>query len=237
MFQEIQIENLKKAPWNYKVEDAELQAKLEENIKRNGQLETVLVRSLGDGLYEVINGNHRLSAFQNAGIQKVMCYVVDGLSVEKAKRLAIELNETRFKADPKKMAELMAGLLLEYTAEDLGDTMPFSKTQLESYIPDTIDWGEFSTPDVDPVDIDMGASAVPEDVKLERKSKGEDYTTRKLFLTEEEKGILNKFVHKYSKKATRPERLVIEEMDKRLGITRKRLSTVVNEFTSSLGVQ
>ncbi len=122
------------------MEDAELQAKLEENIKRNGQLETVLVRSLGDGLYEVINGNHRLSAFQNAGIQKVMCYVVDGLSVEKAKRLAIELNETRFKADPKKMAELMAGLLLEYSAEDLGDTMPFSKAQLESYIPDTIDW-------------------------------------------------------------------------------------------------
>lgn len=235
MFQEIQIEKLCKAPWNYKVEDAELQAKLEENIKRNGQLETVLVRSLGDGLYEVINGNHRLSAFQNAGIKKVMCYVVDGLSVEKAKRLAIELNETRFKADPKKMAELMAGLLLEYSATDLGDTMPFSKAQLESYIPDTIDWGEFSTPDLEPEDL-AGTTAIPEEVKLERKSKGEDYTTRKLFLTEEEKGTLNKFVHRFSKTVTRPEKLVIEEMEKRLNNPQKRIGATANEFAASLGV-
>ena len=45
-FKELEFSKLVKASWNYKEEEPRLQSKLLENIKRNGQLETIIVESL-----------------------------------------------------------------------------------------------------------------------------------------------------------------------------------------------
>lgn len=48
-FQEIDIENLVKAEWNYKKDDAILHEKLKANILKNGLIENIIVRELVGG--------------------------------------------------------------------------------------------------------------------------------------------------------------------------------------------
>lgn len=60
---EIPVNKLKKADWNYKKDDEILLNKLINNIKKNGQIENLIVRELPDGYFEVINGNHGIGGY------------------------------------------------------------------------------------------------------------------------------------------------------------------------------
>jgi ParB family chromosome partitioning protein len=132
-FRSLPIEKLVKADWNYKGEDEELQRTLEENIKRNGQIENIVVRELPTGFYEVVNGNHRLTAFSALGLKEVMVFDLGPISDSKARRIAVETNETKFKNDPFKLAEVIKEMTEEFNLEDLQVTMPFSASELESF--------------------------------------------------------------------------------------------------------
>jgi len=71
---EIPIDQLIKADWNYKKEHETTKEKLKENIKRNGQIENIIVRRLDSGFYEVVNGNHRFDAIKDLEIETAICY-------------------------------------------------------------------------------------------------------------------------------------------------------------------
>ncbi len=73
-FRELPIELLIEADWNYKEQDLSLSRKLVENIRRNGQLENIIVRQLPTGYFEVVNGNHRLVAFRELNFETVIVY-------------------------------------------------------------------------------------------------------------------------------------------------------------------
>lgn len=135
-YQKIKISSLELAPWNYKEDDAKLQAKLVKNIQSNGQVENIVVREIGEGKYEVVNGNHRLKAFREIGLSTVMAYNLGRITDEKAKRIAVELNETRFGIDVEKHKSLLASLFDEFDASDLLGTLPYDEAELESYLPD-----------------------------------------------------------------------------------------------------
>jgi hypothetical protein len=117
---------LVEADWNYKTEDEALSDKLVANIRRNGQLENIIVRELSTGNYEVVNGNHRLKAFQRLGYSDVLVYNCGNLTLAEAQRLAIETNETRFASDQYKLAERMAELSERFGAEDLALSTPYN---------------------------------------------------------------------------------------------------------------
>jgi len=127
------VEKLFKCSWNYKENSDFLREKLRNNMKRNGQLETILVRELGDG-YEVVNGNHRLDVFNDLELKEVLCINLGKVEDVEAKRMAIELNETRFDSDTEKLSDLLQELAKSYNLGDLQDTMPFSEEELNSYL-------------------------------------------------------------------------------------------------------
>lgn len=129
----IPFELLVKAAWNYKVDNDNLVKKLIENIKRNGQVVNTLVRELDTGYYEVIDGNHRYDAFANLKVNYVLCFDFGRLSDAKAKRIAVEINETRFESDNIKLAETMADISTEYSLEELEVSMPFTMSELENF--------------------------------------------------------------------------------------------------------
>ncbi|RLG71284.1 MAG: hypothetical protein DRO04_00035 [Candidatus Iainarchaeum archaeon] len=118
------VDALRPAPWNYKHQDNEMQQKLENNIRRNGVLLPCLVREIGDGLYEVVDGNHRLLAYEHLGITRVACVNLGAISAAEAKRIAIEINETRFPAADTLLAEIVEELKVEFPLEDLQATLP-----------------------------------------------------------------------------------------------------------------
>lgn len=121
------------AEWNYKEDDEELASKLREGLLRNGQIETLLVREVGDDTYEVINGNHRLPVMVGLEIETAHCFNVGTITGEAAVRLAVELNETRFATDPLTLALRLSELDEAFGREDLLATLPFVDFQLDAY--------------------------------------------------------------------------------------------------------
>lgn len=131
---EIPLDKLIKADWNYKEDDAAKAGKLINNIKRNNQLENILVRKLDTGYYEIVNGNHRYDAFKALEFETVVVYNLGQISLAHAQRIAIETNETRFSSDPDKLAELIREIGLEFPIEELQETMPFTEEEFSNMI-------------------------------------------------------------------------------------------------------
>jgi len=144
----IPLDKLVSASWNYKEDDEKKAKKLKENLKRNGQIENIIVRKLETGFFEVVNGNHRLSVFEEAGIFSPVCFNLGEITDSKAKRIAIETNETRFETNTFKLAELINELVDDggWLVQELEQTMPFDKSEFdelrELYQPD-FDFSQF----------------------------------------------------------------------------------------------
>ncbi len=127
------IAKLDKAAWNYKLDDADLAAKLRANIERNGQIENMLVRAVGRR-WEVVNGNHRLDALAALGHTHAVVYDLGAVTLEHAQRVAVETNETRFASDPDRLAATIAAFAPSYDLPDLSLTLPYSTDALEQMI-------------------------------------------------------------------------------------------------------
>jgi len=150
-YQLIPIDKLSEADWNYKETDTEEAAvlipKLKANIGKNGQVENIIVREKGKG-FEVVNGNHRLVAMREIGRKKVICYNCGKLSKNQAVKLAIETNESKFKADTIKLAKLIKELSQEFPLAELYETMPYSEQEIDNMIKLTdFDWNQFNRPE------------------------------------------------------------------------------------------
>lgn len=142
-FQTLAVAKLKEAPWNYKVANAFLQAKLAANIQRNGQLETIIVRETGKNEYEVVNGNHRLLAFRELKIESVMVCNLGRISDAAARRIAIETNETSFERNDLQFSERLNEILGEFPEEELLSTMPFTKEEFTDLLSvHAYDWAD-----------------------------------------------------------------------------------------------
>lgn len=133
-FCELNISQLVKADWNYKEDNRELAEKLANNIKRNGQIENIIVRELDTGFFEVVNGNHRLDVMAEIGLDNVYCYNLGEISLANAQRIAIETNETKFRSSVDKLETILLEINEEFDLEDMIATMPFDKAYIESLI-------------------------------------------------------------------------------------------------------
>lgn len=150
-FKLIDTDKLVKADWNYKEENEQLTEKLVANIKRNGQIENILVRQLDTGFFEVVNGNHRVDALKIIGATKVMCYDLGTITAQQAYRIAIETNETKFTTDTVKLAGLIAEVANGSDIEELLKTMPYNKQEMENFLGmASFDWNQFEQSKVDP---------------------------------------------------------------------------------------
>jgi len=128
------LELLVKADWNYKGEDEAASKKLRENIKRNGQTETIHVRLLHTGYYEVINGNHRVDEMAGLERKSVLAYDHGQITQEEAIRRCLETNEKWFDTDSVKLGNLMKQLTDTTEINDLISTMPFAEEEIHNFI-------------------------------------------------------------------------------------------------------
>lgn len=149
-YRALPLERCVLAEWNYKEDDAALQEKLEANLKLNGQVENILVRTLPTGYYEVVNGNHRLRALQALGAPDVMVFDLGPISDAAARRIAIETNETRFAPDNLRLAALIRELQADTTLADLTATLPYTDKELDAFNT-MLDW---AWPDTTPADLE-----------------------------------------------------------------------------------
>ena len=128
------ITSLVKADWNYKMNDNLLSEKLANNIKRNGQIENIIIRELDTGFFEVVNGNHRLDVLKSIGYLDVHCFNLGSISESQAKRIAVETNETRFESDIKLLSETITSILEEFSLDEIEITMPFTEDEINQML-------------------------------------------------------------------------------------------------------
>jgi len=128
----IKREELHKAEWNYKTDNQDMARKLKENIKENGILQASIIYENKEGKLVVLDGNHRLDAYNELGIDEVPCIKLGKISLSRAKRIAIEINETKFDSDPVKLAETIKDISMDFPLEELEITLPYSIEELEN---------------------------------------------------------------------------------------------------------
>ncbi len=136
---EIPLDQLSKARWNYKNDDKRMLSRLKANIRRNGQIENIIVRAVGelpDGRtqYEIVNGNHRYDALRELGMPVAMCFSVGEMGLMAAKRLAIETNETKFDMDKAIFGETLLELVDAFGMKDLQESMPLYEREMAEAI-------------------------------------------------------------------------------------------------------
>lgn len=128
------VQDLVKASWNYKTDDPALLEKLKANIKRNGQVENIIVRKLATGFYEVVNGNHRLDAITSLAIPEVVVFDLGIVSDAQARRIAVETNETKFETDHQKLAVVLGEILDDFPdMEEALSSLPYSPEDIENF--------------------------------------------------------------------------------------------------------
>lgn len=139
---EIGVEKLTPNPWNPNRMSDVMRAKLKVYLQREGFVEPLVVRPLGEG-FQILGGFHRWEIAKELGYPTVPCVVVD-VDDKRAKVLTINLNEMKGQSLPTLLANLVHDLSKELAMEDLEKQLPYSLDELNDSlallkIPDGLD--------------------------------------------------------------------------------------------------
>jgi ParB family chromosome partitioning protein len=126
---EIEIGGLKPNPWNPNRMSGEMYHKLKAYIEREGLVEPIVVRPLGND-YQILGGFHRWKIASELGYETVPCAVVE-LDDRRAKILSVNLNEMKGQSTSALLSELIHDLSQELTLEDLESQLPYSEAELK----------------------------------------------------------------------------------------------------------
>lgn len=135
------LTKLRPNSWNPNTMNDEMYRKELASIRKFGYVNPILARDKGSH-YEIIDGEHRWKALNQLGYEEAEVTVIEGLADEEAKQLTIVLNETRGRADPRKLGELLTDLLRDIPKTDLLDVLPIAPVDFDRLAGlDTFDWG------------------------------------------------------------------------------------------------
>lgn len=133
-FRMIEVSKLVKAEWNYKKENAYIQSRLDNNINKNGQVQNIIVRQIGDDKYEVVNGNHRLTSLRTLGIEKALVCDIGNVSKELAVKIAFATNSIGFKNDPERLFSVIETILENEERERVIETTIYEDKDLTAIL-------------------------------------------------------------------------------------------------------
>lgn len=126
---DIAVDRLLPALWNPNMLGTEMAQKLRNSLEKYGQVENLVVRPVGSGMYEVIGGNHRLRILTDSGVSLAPCVVVD-VTDSDARLLAQALNRVQGEDDIGLKAELLRDILGSMTREEALSILPESAATL-----------------------------------------------------------------------------------------------------------
>jgi len=133
-FQHLPIHSLKPGPFQPRVHFKEEELKeLADSIKENGILQPLLVRHMGNAIYEIIAGERRWRAAKLAGLKQVPV-VIKVLTNEEAHAAAIVENIQREDLTPLEEAKAYENLIsnLNYTQQDISTLVGKSRSYISN---------------------------------------------------------------------------------------------------------
>ena len=115
---DLPLDQLSEAPWNPNQMAPSLLAKLECSVRHFGLTGVLVVKPIGDGLYEALSGNQRRQVLRKLKWKSAPCAVVE-IGDAKAKLLAQTLNRLQGSDDLGLRAELVNDILTAIPTEDV----------------------------------------------------------------------------------------------------------------------
>lgn len=139
---------LRANPWNPNKMDPAMYRKELASIRKFGFVDPITVRSVAGG-FEIIDGEHRWRAARELGFAEIPIFSLGPMPDEDAKQLTIVLNETRGKAEPRKLGALLKDLLESESKSDLLDLLPYSPPVFDKLVGD-MELEEWAQPALSP---------------------------------------------------------------------------------------
>jgi ParB family chromosome partitioning protein len=134
-------------PWNTNEMTAEDELRLENSIKELSMYRPIVVRTLDDGSYQILGGEHRWIVMGKLGYDEVPIVNLGRIPDAKAKKIGLVDNARYGHDNTLELAELLKDL---GPMEDLQKIMPFSSDDLASIFAATT----IATTDLDALDDD-----------------------------------------------------------------------------------
>jgi DNA modification methylase/ParB-like chromosome segregation protein Spo0J len=112
--------------------------RIQEGMKRSGFLDNypLVVVSLGDGTYQLVDGNHRYEAAKSLGFDCVPCVVKNELTEAERYKLALESNDAAETVVPSTMvthAEFVWERSEQYTQEEIAGMLGWGIDKVKKY--------------------------------------------------------------------------------------------------------
>lgn len=130
---EIAIDRLQPHPLNSNVMPERLFDKLVDHIERTGRYPALIVRPQGGGVYQVLDGHHRLRTLQQLGHTQARCDVWPVNEAE-ATTLLATLNRLEGKDDARRRARLLAALERQLGSDDARSRLPERGEQVQKLL-------------------------------------------------------------------------------------------------------
>lgn len=121
--------------WNPNMTSKRVDEAIRESIGTYGMVDPITCRrhpELDEAL-QIIDGEHRLEACKEMGYKTVPVVVLD-INDANAKKLTIIANETRGRAEPNSLAQLLDDISKELDLDELGLGLPFSQKEIEEML-------------------------------------------------------------------------------------------------------
>lgn len=126
------INNVRPNLWNPNKEDDFIFEKAKASITKWGFIDPILVRVIGEKLYEIIDGEHRWRACKELGYTEIEILNLGQLTDEEAKTLTLTMNNVKGADDPIKRGLIFKDL--KEKSPELLELMPFTQDVIASEI-------------------------------------------------------------------------------------------------------
>jgi len=131
--EEISLQLLREATWNSNEIDSPMESRLRASLDRFGQVQNLVVRPIGNGVFEVLSGNQRLRLMREQGLDRTMCVVVD-LDDAHARLLAQALNHVHGEDNPGLRAQVFREILEDLPQETVLSVLPETAKSLQGIV-------------------------------------------------------------------------------------------------------
>ena len=128
---DINLNELRPAPWNPNQMDGTMMEHLRESISRYGLVEPLVVRKIDEEQYEVLSGNQRLRVLEDLDFKSVPCVIVE-LDDARAMLLAQALNGLRGEDDLALKGTLLKEILSRVSEDEVLSLLPETIESLKS---------------------------------------------------------------------------------------------------------
>lgn len=135
MYQLIPMQDLIPHPENSNRMAGNFMKKLEENIKKSDNYETITIRPHPEfeSKFQILNGHHRVEILKKLGFEEVKCDVWE-VSDSEARLLIATLNRLEGQDVPELRMSLLKNLMDDYYVSELESLIPENTKQLEELL-------------------------------------------------------------------------------------------------------